>query len=403
MAYIKRSLENLLKRATKEFPVVILTGPRQSGKTTILRHLFGRQYEYLSLEPPDVRAAALADPRGFLELYPQPMIFDEVQYAPELLFYIKEQVDANRSTYGQYILTGSQNLLLSQQVNETLAGRAAILKLLPLSSREIAGSPLAPFPWERMVREVSPLNLRAFWRQMVRGGYPELTEHPKKDPFLWHSSYIHTYLERDVRTLRQIGDLTQFQLFVRALAARSAQLFQLSEVAKEIGVAVNTIKAWVGILEASYQIFILRPYFTNIQKRLVKTPKIYFTDVGTLCYLTGLKDPEHAAAGPLAGALMETAVFSEILKRSLSRGYDPNLYFWRTSSGSEVDLILEQGGKLIPIEIKSTSTPKPAMARGIVEFQRDLGDKVGNGFVVHLGKEKLPLASNVLAIPFSSL
>lgn len=193
--YIQRSLEKVLKKAAKEFPVVILTGPRQAGKTTILQHLFKKKYGYISLELPEIRASALADPRGFLDLYPPPMIFDEIQHVPELLFYIKERVDAHRGLYGQFILTGSQNLLLIQQVNETLAGRAAILKLLPLSYQEMTGYPQAAFPWEKM-QEREPLTSRTFWKKIVRGGYPELAEHPKKDAFLWHSSYIQTYLEK---------------------------------------------------------------------------------------------------------------------------------------------------------------------------------------------------------------
>ena len=389
-------------RASKDFPAVILTGPRQSGKTTLLKHLFSKSHNYVSLEPPDTREAAITDPRGFLQLYKPPIIFDEIQYAPDLLYYIKEYIDEHRDQRGQFLLTGSQNLLLLQQVSETLAGRAAILKLLPLSYQEMIGHPQALFPWETKTHQDS-LSLNLFWKNMIRGGYPELTAYPKKDIFLWQGSYIQTYLERDVRTLRQIGDLTQFQMFLRSIAARSAQLFHLVDVAKEIGIAVNTAKAWLAILEASYQIIVLRPYFANIHKRLVKSPKIYFTDVGTLCYLTGLKDPEHAASGPLAGALAETAVFSEIYKRYANRGIAPELYFWRTATGNEVDILIMENSHLIPIEVKSSATPKSAMAKGIVNFQKDMGQIAQKGFVVHLGDIELPLAPNVTAIPFSHL
>jgi len=403
--YIKRALEPVLKKAATEFPAVVLTGPRQSGKTTILQHLFGKRYRYVSLEPPDVRASAASDPRTFLEMYPPPIIFDEVQYAPDLLPHIKEKIDADRSKSGQYLLTGSQNLLLMEKVTESLAGRAAILRLLPLSRRETEERLRVSLPWEtkRRSSHASKYSYRELWKGFLRGGYPELRAHPKRDADLWHASYIQTYLERDVRTLRQVGDLSQFQSFLRALAARSAQLFNLSDLAKDLGVAVNTTKAWLSVLEASYQVIVLRPYFANIGKRLVKTPKVYFTDVGTLCHLTGLKDPEHAASGPMGGPIMETAVLSEIVKSLTHRGIDPQVYFWRTSTGMEVDILVETGGKLVPIEVKLSATPRPAMASAVKAFQEDLGDKAMPGYVIHPGDVTLPLGSGVTALPFAEL
>jgi len=403
--YITRSLEPVLKQAVREFPVVVLTGPRQSGKTTLLKYLFEKEFGYVSLEPPDVRVAAEVDPRAFLELYPPPVIFDEIQHAPTLLPYIKERVDAKRSESGQYLLTGSQNLLLTEQVTESLAGRAAMLELMPLSQREALGDPYSPLPWQSGKKTSSrrALSYRDLWKSFLRGCYPELVANPNRDSSLWHSSYIQTYLERDVRSLRQVGDLTLFQNFVRALAARSAGLLNVTELARDLGVAVNTAKAWLSILEATFQVTILRPYFANVGKRLVKAPKVFFTDVGTLCHLVGLRDPEHAASGPMGGAIFETAVVAELVKSYVHRGEDPKIYFWRTSSGVEVDILVETDGNLIPIEVKLSATPRPDMAKSIKILQKDLGNRVSSGYVVHSGDIRLPLAENVTALPFADL
>jgi hypothetical protein len=403
--YISRTLEPVLKRAAGEFPVVTLTGPRQSGKTTLLKHVFGNRYAYVSLEPPDVQAAAASDPRGFLAMYPPPIIFDEVQYAPQLLPYMKERVDAHRRERGQYVLTGSQNLLLLQRVSESLAGRAAVLRLLPLSYHEKLGCPGKSLPWEGgpQPHQHEPLSRQNLWTSFLRGGYPELVVNPQRDATLWHASYTQTYLERDVRSLRQVGDLTQFQNFLRALAARNAQLLNLTEISRDLGIAVNTVKAWLSVLEATYQIIILRPYFTNMGKRLVKSPKIYFTDVGMLCYLAGLRSAEHAASGPMGGAILETAVVTEIFKSYWHQGLEPQVYFWRTATGTEVDVVVQREDQLIPIEVKLSATPNPGMARGIEAFRKDFLKQATKGYVVHTGDVRLPLGPGAVSWPFAEL
>ncbi len=252
-----------------------------------------------------------------------------------------------------------------------------------------------------------PVPPKDAWARLIRGSYPQLAAEPGLDADLWHDSYLGTYLERDVRGMTQIGDLMEFQLFVRALAARSGQLLNLSGLARDLGIAVNTVKRWLSLLEATYQVIVLRPYHANLGKRLVKTPKVYFTDSGTLSHLVGLKDPAQAAAGPLAGPLLETAVVSELVKAALHRGESPRLHFWRTATGVEVDVLAQTWGDagegLVPVEVKTTATASSRMAAGATRLREDLGALVAPGYVIYLGDRRLPLGADMTALPLGDL
>ncbi|OGC07893.1 AAA family ATPase [candidate division WOR-1 bacterium RIFCSPLOWO2_12_FULL_45_9] len=335
---IKRHLSRKIKEAAKKYPVISLVGPRQSGKTTLAKMTFPRQ-PYVSLEKPSELAFALEDPEGFLARYPRGAVIDEAQKAPELFSYIQAIVD-EKQTAGRYVLTGSQNFNFLQRVTESLAGRTSIQKLLPFSLGELLSS-----PW-------NPTSLAA---TMFTGGYPRIYDKGIR-PTDWLGNYVLTYLERDVRSIIKVGDLSVFQRFLKMCAFRSGKLLNLSALANDCGITHNTARAWLSVLEASFIVFTLTPHFKNFNKRLVKTPKLFFYDTGLLCYLLGIEDEKGLMMRPEAGAIFGTFIISELLKNRANRGEQANLYFWQDKLGREVDCLIDKGKELVPVEIKTGRT-----------------------------------------------
>lgn len=342
---VSRRLEPHLRAAARRFRVVTLTGPRQSGKTTLCRSVFGDK-PYASLEAPDTRAFARADPRGFLAQWPEGALLDEIQYAPELLSYVQERVDASPRR-GQYVLTGSQQLGLLSAVSQSLAGRTAVLHLLPLGLDEV----------RRFRRKPSTL-----YATLLTGSYPEVHER-RLPPAAWYASYVATYLERDVRAVVRVADLAAFQTFLRLVAGRAGQILNLSSLGADAGVSQPTARAWLSVLEAGFVVFRLPPLHRNLNKRLTKSPKLYFYDTGLCAWLLGVRREDDLAHHPLRGALFENFVVSEILKARVHQGLEPSLHFYREQSSREVDVVLDDGLHLALVEIKSGQTvPDDAFA-----------------------------------------
>jgi predicted AAA+ superfamily ATPase len=366
---VERIITEKLKDLLNKFPVVSLTGPRQSGKSTLLRNQLPG-YDYVSLEEPDVRLFAKNDPRGFLQNYKGKTIIDEAQYVPQLFSYIQTITDTE-NTAGRFVLSGSQNFLLMQSISQSLAGRVAILKLLPFSYSELYPAAYAS----------DSLNNCLF-----TGGYPRIFD-KRISPAEFYPNYVHTYVERDVRLLRNIPDLSMFIRFLKLCAGRIGQLLNIASLANECGISGDTARAWLSVLETSYIAFLVQPYYKNFNKRLVKTPKLYFHDTGLACSLLGIETEKQMETHYLRGELFENWVISEYFKQEYATGREPSVYFWRDSNGVEVDLLIEKAGELSAVEIKSGSTLNSDYFKGLKQLQQLNTVSTGKSFVVYGGTQ----------------
>jgi len=366
---INRTISTKIKRFAEQYPVVTITGPRQSGKTTLCKALFP-EYTYSNLESLEEREFATKDPKGYLARFTQGAVIDEIQNAPNLLSYIQVNVD-EKPQPGRYILTGSQNFALSNSISQSLAGRTAIARLMPFTLAEIS-----------MIKPLESLD-----QLLYTGAYPRIYDQ-NLDPTEALSFYLNTYIERDLRTLINIKDLSRFTTFLKLCAGRSGQLLNFSSLGNDCGVSHNTISHWISMLEASFIVKLLQPYHNNFRKRVIKSPKIYFLDVGLATFLLGIQDKQQISTHPLRGQLFETLVVTELLKYRFNLGKTDNLYFFRDSKGNEVDIIMEYGTQLLPIEVKSGTTITSDFFKGLKYFRKLAEDRVESAWLIYGGQEK---------------
>lgn len=366
---ISRILAHKIISLRKQFPVLSLTGPRQTGKTTLLKSIY-TDLPYITLEDIDNRMRAKEDPRGFLANYPIGAVLDEVQHVPELFSYIQGIVD-DKDVH--FVLSGSQNFILSEKIMQSLAGRTAVLKLLPFSLEELKPTSYNPATWEEYV---------------FQGSYPRLYD-KQIHPTDFYPSYINTYVEKDVRQLKNIENLNSFSNFLKLCAGRTGQVLSIQSLASDAGISPNTAKAWLSVLEASYIIYFLQPHHKNFNKRLIKSPKLYFYDTGVACSLLGIEKVEQLSTHYLKGGLFENFIVTEFLKRRLNEGKNPNAYFWLSKENKEIDLLIEQGNALTPVEIKSGMTRNMAFLNNLQYWQKLTNNPSDNSYVVYGGDENV--------------
>lgn len=439
--YKRRTLESFLVKATEQFPVILVVGPRQVGKTTILQHLSKKGRNYVTLDDPTLATLAREEPALFLQRFTPPVLIDEIQYAPQLLPHIKMLVDRHRKP-GLFWLTGSQQFQLMQNVSESLAGRVGIINLLGLSLKELQEQPTVAFPFlptqqqlQKRLGVSTTHVLQDVYRIIWRGSFPAMWESGLEDGSsgfgdgmcgdsledgsgygdgrrvikgnavdrdLFYSSYVQTYLQRDVRSLANVGNEGSFLKFLRAAAARTGQLLNMSDLARDATISVPTAKRWLGVLEASGIIYLLEPYHTNTTKRLVKAPKLYFLDTGLCSYLTEWSSAKTLEAGAMSGPILETFIFTEILKSYWHNGKRAPLYYYRDKDKKEIDLLIVQDKTFYPLEIKKTASPDKSDTRHF-KLLAKLGNPVGEGGVICLTETLLPIDKNTSAIPIGLL
>jgi predicted AAA+ superfamily ATPase len=406
---LERTLKNVIESVSQSFPVLLLTGPRQVGKTTLLESCASQNRSYVTLDDLEERALAKNDPALFLQMHRTPLIIDEVQYAPELFSYIKIHVDKYQNP-SDFWLTGSQKFHLMKGITESLAGRVAIIDMLGLSAKEIAEKAQASIPflptneWIENSKEnqSSFSQIDIIFEKIWLGSFPKLATGSREQREIFYKSYVQTYLERDIKNILGIGDELSFYKFLRAAAARTGQLLNYSELARDVDIDQKTAKSWLSLLKTSGLVYLLEPYYNNITKRIIKTPKLYFLDTGLCAFLTGWDSPKNLEAGAMSGAIFETYVFAEILKSYWHNGKDPLIYFYRDSDQREIDFVFESSGTLYPVEVKKTATPSLLATKSFSALQA-LKKPIGMGAVICMREKDIPLSREIMAIPIGYL
>jgi hypothetical protein len=407
MSYIKRNIEITIEKAAKMFPAVLVTGARQVGKTTVLKHNI-KDIPYLTLDDPIILQSALEEPGSFFKTMPPPVIIDEIQYAPNLFTYIKMIAD-DSGKKGQFYLTGSQQFMMMKNVSESLAGRIGIINLLGLSLREIKGVdfneafvPTIDYIDKRR-STVQRLNYKEIWEYIHKGFMPAMhVDNP--DWQMFYASYTKTYIERDVRDLTQVGDELKFIKFMTAVASRTSQMLNLTSVANEVGISVPTADRWLSVLISSNIVYLLKPYYNNIMKRAVKTPKLFFLDTGLAAYLTKWNSPDVIEAGAMSGAFFETFVVAEILKSYYNAGVlEPSIYYYRDKDAKEIDIIIEESGTLYPVEIKKTSNPGKEHIENFSVLEKVKDINIGTGCVICMYENIININEKNISMPVTWL